>query len=83
MLYDGCTNFKRRFGSFLSNMLGQINDIVNFSFVHEELQNNDCLDIVRNAGPPIRTARAYSAYDYIHYAEQNELVLAPDKYMLY
>jgi hypothetical protein len=36
------------------NMLRQINDHVNFSFVHEELQNKYCLDNGRNAVPTIR-----------------------------
>lgn len=36
------------------NMLRQINDLVDFSFVHEELQNKYCLDNGRNAVPPIR-----------------------------
>jgi IS5 family transposase len=36
------------------NMLRQINDLVDFSFVHDELQNNYCLDNGRNAVPPIR-----------------------------
>lgn len=38
----------------LDNMLRQINDQVDFSFVHEELQNKYCLDNGRNAVPPIR-----------------------------
>lgn len=36
------------------NMLRQINDLIDFSFVHEELQNKYCLDNGRNAVPPIR-----------------------------
>lgn len=36
------------------NMLRQMNDIVDFSFVLEELQNKYCLDNGRNAVPPIR-----------------------------
>jgi hypothetical protein len=36
------------------NMLRQINDLVDFSFVQEELQNKYCLDNGRNAVPPIR-----------------------------
>jgi IS5 family transposase len=36
------------------NMLRQINDLVDFTFVHEELQNKYCLDNGRNAVPPIR-----------------------------
>jgi IS5 family transposase len=36
------------------NMLRQINDLVDFSFVHEELQNKYSLDNGRNAVPPIR-----------------------------
>jgi hypothetical protein len=36
------------------NMLRQINDLVDFSFVHEELQNKYCLDNGRNAVTPIR-----------------------------
>src|SRR5665647_582214 len=36
------------------NMLRQINNLVDFSFVHEELQNKYCLDNGRNAVPPIR-----------------------------
>jgi IS5 family transposase len=36
------------------NMLRQINDLVDFSFVLEELQNKYCLDNGRNAVPPIR-----------------------------
>ena len=36
------------------NMLRQINEIVDFSFVLEELQNKYCLDNGRNAVPPIR-----------------------------
>lgn len=36
------------------NMLRQINEIVDFSFVHEELQNKYCLDNGRNAVSPIR-----------------------------
>ena len=36
------------------NMLRQINDLVDFSFVYEELKNKYCLDNGRNAVPPIR-----------------------------
>ncbi|MCA0758755.1 IS1182 family transposase [Paenibacillus sp. N4] len=36
------------------NMLRQINELVDFSFVLEELQNKYCLDNGRNAVPPIR-----------------------------
>jgi hypothetical protein len=36
------------------NMLRQINELVNFSFVLEELKNKYCLDNGRNAVPPIR-----------------------------
>lgn len=36
------------------NMLRQMNNLVDFSFVHEELQNKYCLDNGRNAVPPIR-----------------------------
>src|SRR5690554_615878 len=36
------------------NMLRQINDLIDFSFVHEELQSKYCLDNGRNAVPPIR-----------------------------
>jgi IS5 family transposase len=36
------------------NMLRQINDLVDFSFIHEELQNKYSLDNGRNAVPPIR-----------------------------
>jgi hypothetical protein len=36
------------------NMLRQINDLVDFSFVHEELQSKYCLDNGRNAVPSIR-----------------------------
>lgn len=36
------------------NMLRQMNDLVDFSFVHEELQNKYSLDNGRNAVPPIR-----------------------------
>jgi IS5 family transposase len=36
------------------NMLRQINELVDFSFVHEELQDKYCLDNGRNAVPPIR-----------------------------
>jgi hypothetical protein len=36
------------------NMLRQMNDLVDFTFVHEELQNKYCLDNGRNAVPPIR-----------------------------
>jgi IS5 family transposase len=36
------------------NMLRQMNDLVDFSFVHEELQNKYCLDNGRHAVPPIR-----------------------------
>jgi IS5 family transposase len=36
------------------NMLRQINDLVDFSFVHEELQNKYCLDNGRNTVPPTR-----------------------------
>lgn len=36
------------------NMLRQINDLVDFSFVHEELQHKYCLDNGRHAVPPIR-----------------------------
>jgi hypothetical protein len=36
------------------NMLRQINDLVDFSFVHVELQHKYCLDNGRNAVPPIR-----------------------------
>ncbi|MCM3068563.1 IS1182 family transposase, partial [Priestia flexa] len=36
------------------NMLRQINGLVDFSFVLEELQNKYCLDNGRNAVPPIR-----------------------------
>ena len=36
------------------NMLRQINDLVDFSFVLDELQNKYCLDNGRNAVPPVR-----------------------------
>lgn len=36
------------------NMLRQINNLVDFSFIHEELEANYCLDNGRNAVPPIR-----------------------------
>ncbi|MEF3225910.1 IS1182 family transposase [Metabacillus niabensis] len=36
------------------NMLRQINELVDFSFVLDELQNKYCLDNGRNAVPPIR-----------------------------
>lgn len=36
------------------NMLRQINELVDFSFVLEELQNKYCLDNGRNAVPPVR-----------------------------
>lgn len=36
------------------NLLRQINDLVDFSFVQDELQNKYCLDNGRNAVPPIR-----------------------------
>ena len=36
------------------NMLRQINDLVDFSFVYEELKNNYCLNNGRNAVPPVR-----------------------------
>ena len=36
------------------NMLRQINDLVDFSFVYEELENKYCLDNGRNAVPPVR-----------------------------
>lgn len=36
------------------NMLRQINELVNFSFVYEELKNNYCLTNGRNAVDPIR-----------------------------
>ncbi|CAI8861804.1 hypothetical protein EMIT019CA3_30009 [Bacillus pseudomycoides] len=36
------------------NMLRQFNELVEFSFVLEELQNKYCLDNGRNAVPPVR-----------------------------
>jgi IS5 family transposase len=36
------------------NKLRQINDLVDFSFVYEELENKYCLDNGRNAVPPVR-----------------------------
>jgi len=36
------------------NMLREINDLVDFSFVHEELKDKYCHDNDRNAVPPIR-----------------------------
>ena len=36
------------------NMLRQMNELVDFSFVLEELQAKYCLDNGRNAVPPIR-----------------------------
>ena len=36
------------------NMLRQINELVDFSFIIEELQSKYCLDNGRNAIPPIR-----------------------------
>lgn len=36
------------------NMLRQINELVDFSFILDELQNKYCLDNGRNAVPPIR-----------------------------
>ncbi len=36
------------------NMLRQFNELVEFSFVLEELQNKYCLDNGRNALPPVR-----------------------------
>ena len=37
-----------------NNMLRQINELVDFSFILDELKNNYCLDNGRNAIPPIR-----------------------------
>ena len=36
------------------NMLRQINDLVDFSFILDELRSKYCLDNGRNAIPPIR-----------------------------
>lgn len=36
------------------NMLRQINELVDFSFILEELRDKYCLDNGRNAVPPIR-----------------------------
>ncbi|EOV9529298.1 transposase, partial [Bacillus cytotoxicus] len=36
------------------NMLRQLNELVDFSFVLEELQDKYCLDNGRNAVPPVR-----------------------------
>ena len=36
------------------NMLRQIHDLVDFTFIHEELKTKYCLDNGRNAVPPIR-----------------------------
>jgi len=36
------------------NLLRQINELVDFSFIYEELQANYCLDNGRNAIDPIR-----------------------------
>jgi hypothetical protein len=36
------------------NKLRQINDLIDFSFVYEELENKYCLDNGRNAVPPVR-----------------------------
>jgi hypothetical protein len=36
------------------NILRQINELVDFSFVYEELKNKYCLDNGRNAVPPVR-----------------------------
>src|ERR1700719_4461694 len=37
-----------------TNMLRRINDLVNFSFVYDELKDKYCLDNGRNAVDPIR-----------------------------
>lgn len=36
------------------NMLRQINELVDFSFIHKELRNKYCLDNGHNVVPPIR-----------------------------
>ena len=36
------------------NMLRKINELVDFTFIHEELKTKYCLDNGRNAVPPIR-----------------------------
>ena len=36
------------------NLLRQINELVDFSFILEELQSKYCLDNGRNAIPPVR-----------------------------
>lgn len=44
-------------------MLRQINELVDFSFILEELQSKYCLDNGRNAIPPIRMFK-YLLYDF-------------------
>jgi transposase len=51
------------------NMLRQINDLVDFSFVHEELQNKYSLDNGRNAVPPIRMFKYLLLNEYFGVAE--------------
>lgn len=41
------------------NLLRQINELIDFSFVYDELKDNNCLDNGRNAIDPIRMFNIY------------------------
>ena len=55
------------------NMLRQINELVDFSFILEELQSKYCLDNGRNAIPPIRMFK-YLLLKAIHDVSDVDLV---------
>ncbi|MFB9221308.1 transposase, partial [Kurthia sibirica] len=55
------------------NMLRQINELVDFSFIIEELKSKYCLDNGRNAIPPIRMFK-YLLLKVIHDLSDADLV---------
>ena len=63
------------------NMLRQINDLVDFSFILDELKSKYCLDNGRNAIPPIRMFK-YLLLKAIHDLSDVDLV-ERSKYDMY
>lgn len=57
----------------IENMLHQINELVDFSFILDELKSKYCLDNGRNAIPPIRMFK-YLLLKAIHYLSDADLI---------
>lgn len=57
----------------IDNMLHQINELVDFSFILGELKSKYCLDNGRNAIPPIRMFK-YLLLKAIHYLSDADLI---------